>query len=104
MIRKAFVMSIAAGAEAEYERRHKPIWPELEHVFKTHGVSDYSIFLLPGKGLLFAYALAESEAQWAAIAQTPECRRWWRYMADLMPHDECGAPIVTELSELFHLA
>jgi L-rhamnose mutarotase len=29
-IRKAFVMSVNAGAEEEYEKRHNPIWPELE--------------------------------------------------------------------------
>lgn len=103
MIRKAFMMSVNAGAEAEYERRHKPIWPEMERVFKTHGVSDYSIFLLPGKGVLFAYAMIESEAQWAAIARTPECARWWRYMAEVMPHDEGGAPVAVALRELFHL-
>jgi L-rhamnose mutarotase len=28
-IRKAFVMSVNAGAEEEYEKRHQPIWPEL---------------------------------------------------------------------------
>ena len=31
-IRKAFVMSVNAGAEQEYEERHHPIWPELEKV------------------------------------------------------------------------
>ena len=36
-IRKAFVMSVNAGAEAEYEMRHNPIWPELEKVLKDHG-------------------------------------------------------------------
>ena len=46
-IRKAFVMSVHAGAEEEYEKRHNPIWPELEKVLKDHGVSNYSIFLHP---------------------------------------------------------
>ena len=32
MIRKAFVMQVNAGSEAEYIRRHNPIWPELEAV------------------------------------------------------------------------
>ena len=32
MIRKAFVMSVNAGCEEEYEHRHRPIWPELEAV------------------------------------------------------------------------
>ena len=46
-IRKAFVMSVNAGAEQEYEKRHNSIWPELEKVLKDHGVSNYSIFLQP---------------------------------------------------------
>jgi L-rhamnose mutarotase len=96
-------MSLNAGAEAEYERRHKPVWPELAQVLEAHGVKEYSIFLLPGTGQLFAYAVVASEAQWAAIADTPECRRWWRYMADLMPHHDDDAPIATDLKELFHL-
>jgi L-rhamnose mutarotase len=44
---KAFVMSVNAGPAEEYEKRHNPIWPELEPVLKDHGVSNYSIFLHP---------------------------------------------------------
>jgi L-rhamnose mutarotase len=33
-IRKAFVMSVNAGAEQEYQKRHNPIWPELEKARK----------------------------------------------------------------------
>jgi L-rhamnose mutarotase len=43
-IRQAFVVSVHAGAEEEYENRHNPIWPELEKVLKDHGFSNYSIF------------------------------------------------------------
>ena len=34
MIRKAFVMAVRAGSEAEYARRHQPIWNELAAVLK----------------------------------------------------------------------
>lgn len=103
MIRKAFVMSVNAGAEDEYERHHNPIWPELAQVLKAHGVSRYSIFLNPQTRQLFAYAEVESEMQWAAIASTPVCRRWWQQMAKLMPHNSDGSPQVTDLKEVFHL-
>src|SRR5271165_5506426 len=85
MIRKAFVMSVNAGCEAEYERRHNPIWPELESVLKAHGVLNYSIFLHPETRQLFGYAEIEDEAKWNAIAQTPVCRRWWAHMKEVMP-------------------
>jgi L-rhamnose mutarotase len=61
--RKAFLMSVNAGAGEEYERRHNPIWPELEKVLKDYGVSNYSIFLHPETRQLFGYAEIHSEEQ-----------------------------------------
>ena len=61
MIRKAFVMSVNADRHEEYERRHNPIWPELEAVIKAHGVHNYSIYLDAETSQLFAYAEVESE-------------------------------------------
>jgi L-rhamnose mutarotase len=80
MIRKAFVMSVHAGHEQEYERRHRPIWPELEQVLREHGVHNYSIFLHEETRQLFGYAEIENEAQWATIAQRPVCQKWWAHM------------------------
>ena len=34
-------MSVNAGMEEEYEKRHSPIWPELEAALKEHGVLNY---------------------------------------------------------------
>lgn len=103
MIRKAFVMSVHAGQELEYERRHRPIWPELENVLKSHGVLSYSIFLLRETRQLFAYAEIEDEVRWAAIARTPECQRWWVHMGDIMPSNPDHSPVATDLQEVFHL-
>src|SRR5207253_1106973 len=85
MIRKAFVMSVNPGAEIEYERRHRPIWPELEQTLLAQGVHTYSIFLHAQTRQLFAYVEFQSEADWQAIARTEVCQRWWRHMRDLMP-------------------
>ncbi|MEZ5414164.1 MAG: L-rhamnose mutarotase [Opitutaceae bacterium] len=104
MKRVAFVMSVNAGSEAEYQKRHSPIWPELERVLKTHGVHNYSIFLLPETRQLFAYAEIEDEARWNAIAQTPECQRWWQHMGDVMPSNPDNSPVAAPLREMFHLA
>ena len=104
MIRKAFVMSVNAGCEEEYERRHRPIWKELEAVLKAHGAHNYSIFLHAETRQLFGYVEIEDEARWAAIAQTPECRRWWKHMADVMPSNPDSSPVAKELREVFYLA
>ncbi len=103
MIRKAFVMSVHPGHEAEYEKRHRPIWPELEAVLKSHGAHNYSIFLHAGTNQLFAYVEVEDEARWNAIAATVECRKWWAHMGDIMPSNPDNSPVASDLREVFHL-
>lgn len=104
MIRMAFRMSVNPDAHAEYERRHRPIWTELEETLRAHGVRVYSIFLDAGTHTLFAYAEIESEERWAAIAATDVCRRWWKYMRDVMPAEVDDRPVSVELREVFRMA
>jgi len=103
MIRKAFVMSVNSGAESAYEKRHQPIWPELEAALRGHGVRNYSIFLCDQTRQLFGYVEIESEERWRAIASTPECQRWWSYMSDIMPHHPDKSPVSLPMREVFHL-
>lgn len=103
MIRKAFVMSVNPDSHTEYERRHRPIWWELQDVLHEYGVSNYSIFLEKETNKLFGYAEIESEEKWQAIAKTDVCRRWWAFMKDVMPSNEDNSPISVELKEVFHL-
>lgn len=104
MIRKAFVMSVHPGMEAEYERRHQPIWPELAQVLQDHGVRNYSIFLHRDTRQLFAWAEIESEERWEAIARTDVCRKWWTYMQEMMPSNPDHSPQCENLREVFHWA
>ena len=103
MIRKAFRMSVHPDRHAEYVCRHNPIWPELEAVLRSHGVRRYSIFLDEETSDLFACVEVESENQWNAIAQTEPCRRWWRFMKDIMPANRDDSPVSRELKEVFHI-
>ena len=102
-IRKAFVMSVNAGQEAEYEKRHRPIWPELEATLRKHGVVTYTIFLLPETRQLFGYVEFEDQAQWDAVAKTEVCQRWWKHMKEVMPANPDNSPVSTELKEVFHI-
>ena len=103
VIRKAFRMAVDRGAESEYERRHRPVWPELEEALVRHGVRSYSIFLDAETNDLFGYVEVECETQWNAIASTDVCRRWWRHMRDLMPTNADSSPVSRELREVFHI-
>jgi L-rhamnose mutarotase len=102
-MRLAFRMSVHAGASAEYERRHNPIWIELERTLVAHGVTSYSIFIDPATHDLFAYVEVEDEARWERIASTDVCRRWWASMRELMPSHDDNSPLSRPLREVFHI-
>ena len=96
-------MRVFQGAHVEYERRHRPIWPELERTLIEHGVLDYSIHLDPETGFLFGYVEIESEERWSAIAGTEVCRRWWDSLVGLMETLPDHRPWTRDLKEVFHI-
>jgi L-rhamnose mutarotase len=97
-------MSVDGGQAAEYERRHRPIWKDLEATLFEHGVGTYSIFLDAETNDLFAYVEIEDEERWAAIATTDVCRRWWTHMREIMPSNPDDSPVSRGLREVFHIA
>ncbi len=103
MIRKAFKMKVYPEQVAEYIKRHNPIWEELAQVLKDHGVHNYSIFLDEDTHILFGYAEIEAEEKWSTIADTEICKKWWKYMADLMDTNSDDSPISIGLKEVFYL-
>jgi L-rhamnose mutarotase len=103
MIRKAFAMSVYPEHITEYEKRHNPIWPELEQKLKEHGVSTYTIFLHPETHQLFGYVEFKNEEKWNAVASTEVCQRWWAYMKEIMPSNPDNSPVSFELREIFHI-
>jgi L-rhamnose mutarotase len=103
MIRKAFIMQVNPDQHEEYERRHRPIWPELEETIKAHGVTSYSIFLDAETSQLFAYAEIEDEAKWATIADEEICKKWWVHMKELMSSNPDSSPVTKEVREVFHI-
>ncbi len=104
MIRKAFLMSVNPDRHEEYEKRHTPIWAELEETLKSHGVLKYSIFLDKETSNLFAYVEIENEKRWSEIASTAICRKWWRYMREIMPSNPDDSPVSKELREVFYIS
>lgn len=103
MIRKAVLMRVNPDQHAEYERRHSPIWAELEQTLKDHGVHNYSIYLDEANHQLFGYVEVESDERWVAIAQTDVCKRWWAHMKDIMPSNPDNSPKSQDLREVFHI-
>jgi len=99
----AFRMQLKAGSEAEYQRRHDELWPELAALLRETGVSDYSIFLDEQTLNLFGVLKLAEPNSLAALPNNPLMRKWWTYMADLMETNPDKSPKVVDLRPVFYL-
>ena len=102
-MRKAFVMQLKKGCEAEYQKRHNEIWPELKALLSESGVFDYTIFLERETGKLFAFQQVKGQAGSQGLGGNPIVLKWWAYMADLMETHPDHSPVSTPLEEVFHM-
>ena len=103
MKRVAFKMYLKAGHEAEYERRHAALWPEIKEMLANQGVKNYSIFWDKETNILFAYQEVHGDGGSQDCGANPICQKWWDYMADIMEVNPDNSPISIELTECFHL-
>lgn len=102
MKRVAFKMTLKPGCEAEYQKRHDEIWPELSRVLSEAGVSDYSIFLDRETLSLFAVQKVSADSTADRLPQDPVVRKWWDFMADIMETHPDRSPVCVPLPEMFH--
>jgi L-rhamnose mutarotase len=99
----AFVMKLKPGNEAEYEKRHDEIWPELVETLKQAGVSDYSIFLEKSSCKLFAVLQRSEDHSMEQLPLDPVVKKWWAFMADIMETTADNKPLEESLVKVFHL-
>lgn len=103
MNRIAFKMHLHKGFEAEYEKRHKELWPELQELLKMSGISEYSIFLDEATGELFGVMKAEEGHKISMLPAHPVMKKWWAYMKDIMDANPDQSPVSIPLREVFYL-
>ncbi len=103
MQKYAFKMRLNVGQEAEYQRRHDAIWPELVMLLKDAGISDYSIFLDRETHTLFGVLTRADDHKMDSLPQTEVMARWWAYMADIMDTHPSHEPVATPLAQVFHM-
>jgi len=101
--RVAFKMKLFKGREAEYKKRHNELWPDLQELLKTAGISDYSIFLDESTGDLFGVLKAGSLEALDKLPESPVMQKWWKYMADIMESNPDNSPVSIPLTEVFFL-
>lgn len=100
---KGFKMKLYEGQEAEYEKRHNQLWPEMKDMIHEYGGKNYTIFLDKETLTLFGYIEIEDEERWAKGADTAINRKWWDFMADVMETNPDNSPVSNDLKVVFHL-
>jgi L-rhamnose mutarotase len=103
MARVAFKMKLNKGCEEEYKKRHDELWPDLQQLLTTAGISEYSIFLDEETNILFGVLKAENPATLDNLPAEPVMQRWWAYMKDIMESNPDNSPISIPLKEVFYL-
>lgn len=103
MKRIAFKMQLHKGFEAEYKKRHDELWPELEHLLKSNGISEYSIFLDETTNSLFGILKADDIKLIDNLPAHPVMQKWWLYMKDIMESNSDNSPVTIPLKEVFYL-
>jgi L-rhamnose mutarotase len=103
MQRVAFRMQLKPGFEAEYQKRHEALWPELHSLLKNIGVANYSISLDTSTLALYAFLQIENPDLLSSLPAQPVMQRWWAYMAPLMEVDADLSPKVWPLNEVFYM-
>ena len=103
MTRSAFKMFLKPGCEAEYEKRHNEIWPDLIKLLKESGVYDYSIFWDKDTNILFAVQKTKGDGNSQDLGGNPIVQKWWDYMADIMETNPDNSPVSITLPELFYM-
>lgn len=101
--RQAFKMYLKPGCEAEYQKRHDEIWPELKKLLKDAGVYDYSIFWDKDTNILFAVQKNSGDGGSQDLGSTEIVQRWWAYMADIMETNMDNSPVSIPLPEVFYM-
>ena len=103
MVRKGFKMKLYPGMEAEYEKRHNELWPQMQDMIHEYGGKNYTIFLDKETLVLYGYIEVEDLAKWDESADTAINRKWWDFMADIMETNPDNSPVSVDLHEVFHL-
>lgn len=103
MQRICFLMEIVPGQEAEYERRHAEIWPELVAALQDAGVRNYTLFRRGTSVIGYAECHPDAATAFGAVGATEVNRRWAQWFTDVLATHTDAAGNLIEAAEVWHL-
>jgi L-rhamnose mutarotase len=104
MERLCFLMHLVPGREAEYERRHDQIWPEMRAAVSAAGFTNYGLFRRGSTVIGYAECVPDVATVLATMGATDVNTRWAQSFSGIVESmtDESGDLI--RFTEVWHLA
>lgn len=101
MQRHGFKMKLYPGTEAEYQKCHDEIWPELVELLRNAGISNYSIHLDEESSTPLGYLERTDNHTMNDLPNDPIVKKWWKHMGDIMRCSPEGLPVVKHWTKSF---
>lgn len=103
MQRICFLMEIIPGREAEYQRRHDEIWPELVDALRKAGVRNYTLFRQGTTVTAYAECHPDVATAFGAVGATEVNTRWAAWFGDVLARLTDDEGNLIEATEVWHL-
>jgi L-rhamnose mutarotase len=87
MERRAWLLRVREGKEAEYRRTHQAVWPELIDAARKAGLRNHSCFLA-GRNVIVYAESEDLEACFEQLLKTDVKKRWDRSMSVILEPTE----------------
>lgn len=103
MERLCFLMHLHEGKQAEYERRHAELWPDMHRAVLEAGFTNYSLFRRGTMVIAYVECVPDAATVLDAIGADAVNTRWAESFADIIESmsDEHGKLLSAD--EVWHL-
>lgn len=103
MERYCFTFELKPGQEAEYQRRHDEIWPEMVSALEASGISNYTLFRRGTTVIAYCECEPDAATAFGRMGETEVNARWSKWFEDVIESltDEDGR--LFEAEEVWHL-
>jgi len=102
MERALFYLRIFPGTEAEYDRRHAAVWPELADEIRESGLRNYSGFRRGTDVWYYVEAEPDVKTAFAVHGPKPKNQEWGRYFRDVISEITDADGELLWYQEVFH--
>jgi L-rhamnose mutarotase len=103
MERLCYTFALLPGMEAEYERRHAEVWPELTDALAEAGFSNYSLFRRGLEVIAYCECAPDVEAALAKLETMEVNARWATYIRAIMSRSVDDEGRFFRVPEIWHL-